>query len=133
MPRDDIARRQHNRDHLRYPSDLTDREWSIIEPFITPAKSGGRPRTTDMREVVNAILYIGDSGCQWRALPGDFPPTSTVRGSFHDWRNAGLWQTMNRVLVASTREPVRSGSVSERRRDRQPEREDHRKRRGFGL
>ena len=57
-----------------------------------------------MREVVNAILYIGASGCQWRALPGDFPPVSTVRGYFHDWRNAGLWQTMNRVLVASTRE-----------------------------
>ena len=95
---------EHNRDHLRYTSDLTDREWSIMEPFIPPAKSGGRPRTTDMREVVNAILYVGGSGCQWRALPRDFPPASTVRGYFHDWRNAGPWQTMNRVLVASTRE-----------------------------
>ena len=57
-----------------------------------------------MREVVNAILYSGGSGCQWRALPRDFPPASTVRGYFYDWRNAGLWQTMNQVLVASTRE-----------------------------
>jgi putative transposase len=104
MPWDDVARCQHNRDHLRYPSDLTDTEWKIVEPFIPPAKPGGRPRTTDMREVVNAILYIGGSGCQWRALPKDFPPTSTVRGYFYDWRDAGLWQTMNRLLVASARE-----------------------------
>lgn len=104
MPWDDIARCQHNRDHLRYPSDLTDREWLIIEPFIPPAKPGGRPRTTDMREVVNAILYLAGGGCQWRALPKDFPPASTVRGYFYDWRDAGLWQTINQLLVASTRE-----------------------------
>ena len=104
MPWDDTARRQHNRDHLRYPSDLTDAEWKIVEPFIPPARPGGRRRTTDMREVVNAILYIGGSGCQWRALPRDFPPPSTVRGYFYDWRNAGLWQTMNHLLVMSTRE-----------------------------
>jgi putative transposase len=104
MPWDDIARCQHNRDHLRYPSDLTDGEWLIIEPFIPPAKPGGRPRTTDMREVVNAILYLAGGGCQWRALPKDFPPTSTVRGYFYDWRDAGLWQTINQLLVASTRE-----------------------------
>ena len=101
MPWDAIARRQHNRDHLRYPSDLTDREWSIMEPFIPPAKSGGRPGTSDMREVVNAILYISGSGCQWRTLPRDFPPASTLRGYFHDWRNAGPWRTMNQVLVAA--------------------------------
>lgn len=104
MPWNDIARRQHNRDHLRYPSDLSNAEWAIIEPFVPPAKPGGRPRTTDMREVVNAILYIGSSGCQWRALPKDFPPASTVRGYFYAWRNAGLWQSMNQLLVASARE-----------------------------
>ncbi len=104
MPWDDIARFQHNRDHLRYPSDLTDREWWIIEPFIPPAKPGGRPRTTDMREVINAILYLAGGGCQWRALPKDFPPASTVRGYFYDWRDAGLWQMINQLLVASTRE-----------------------------
>ena len=104
MPWNDIARRQHNRDHLRYPSDLSNAEWAIIEPFVPPAKPGGRPRTTDMREVVNAILYIGSSGCQWRALPKDFPPASTVRGCFYAWRNARLWQSMNQLLVASARE-----------------------------
>lgn len=104
MPWDDTARRQHNRDQLRYPSDLTDREWSFLEPCIPPARSGGRPRTTDMRQVVNAILYIGGSGCQWRMLPKDFPPVSTVRGYFYDWRDTGLWQTMNHLLVMSVRE-----------------------------
>jgi len=104
MPWDDIARKQHNRDHLRYPSDLTDQEWALIEPFIPPAKSGGRPRKTCMRSVVDAIFFIGIGGCQWRMLPKDFPAVSTVRGYFYAWRNAGLWQTMNHVLVASTRE-----------------------------
>ncbi|KZM38685.1 transposase, partial [Labrenzia sp. OB1] len=73
MPWDDITRKQHNRDDLRYPTDLMDREWAILAPLIPPAKSGGRPRKTDMREVVNAVLYIAGSGCQWRALPKDFP------------------------------------------------------------
>jgi len=103
MPWDDTARRQHNRDHLRYPSDLTDREWALIAPLLPPARPGGRPRTSDMREVMNAILYIAGGGGQWRALPKDFPPTSTVRGYFYAWRNAGLWQTVNHVLVMSTR------------------------------
>ncbi len=104
MPWDDTARVQHNRDYLRYPSDLTDAEWSIIEPLVPAARSGGRPRSTDMREVMNAILYIGGGGCPWRMLPKDFPPTSTVRGYFYDWRDCGLWQTINHLLVMSTRE-----------------------------
>ena len=61
-----------------YPSDLTDQEWAILEPLIPPAKPGGHPRTTDMREVINAILYLDRTGCQWRALPHEFPPWSTV-------------------------------------------------------
>ena len=81
MPWTDITRLQHNRDRLRYPTDLTDREWAVIAPLIPPAKPGGRPRKTNMREVVNAILYIAGSGSQWRALPKDFPPVSTVRGA----------------------------------------------------
>ena len=97
------------------------------------AKSGGPPRTTDMREIVNAILSIGGSGCQWRALPRDFPPASTVRGYFYDWRNAGLWQMMNQVLVASTREPAGREASPTAGVNRQPERQNHRKRRGFGL
>jgi len=104
MPWDDTARKQHSRDGLRYPSDLTDREWNLIEPPLPPAKSGGRPRTTDLRAVSDAMHYIAASGCQWRMLPKDFPPLSTVRGYFYAWRNSGLWQTINHLLVMSTRE-----------------------------
>ena len=104
MPWNDTARKQHNRDHLRYPSDLTDMEWSLVAPLIPPARPGGRPRTTDMREVMNAILYIAGGGGQWRMLPKDFPPPSTVRGYFYAWRNAGFWQTINHLLVMSSRE-----------------------------
>ena len=104
MPWNDIARAEHNRDHLRYPTDLSDEEWAILAPFIRPARSGGRPRTTNMREVMNAIFYVGSSGCQWRMLPKDFPPVSTVRGYFYSWRNTELWQAINHLLVMSTRE-----------------------------
>jgi hypothetical protein len=78
----DIARRGHNRDSARYPSDLRDQEWSRIAPLPPPAKRGGRPRTTCLRAVSNAIVYVGSSGCQWRALPKCFPPVSTVRNYF---------------------------------------------------
>ncbi|WP_137155168.1 IS5 family transposase [Rhizobium sp. FKL33] len=98
------ARREHNRDTLRYPSDLTDREWALIEVLIPPPRSGGRPRKTAMRSVVEAILYIASSGCQWRMLPVDFPPVSTVRGYFHAWRAIGLWETINQLLVMTARE-----------------------------
>jgi putative transposase len=74
----------------RYPTDLTDLEWAILAPFIPLAKAGGRPRTTDMREVVNAIVYVLRSGCQWRMLPKDFPPYQTVYDYFRDWRFAGV-------------------------------------------
>lgn len=99
-----IARAEHNRDHLRFPSDLTDREWALLAPLIPPAKRGGRPRTTDMRAVVEAILFIASSGCQWRMLPGDFPPVSTVRGDFYAWRDTGLLSTINHLLVMTARE-----------------------------
>jgi len=93
MPRDDTARKQYNRDHLRFPGDLTDEAWAIIEPLIPPAKPGGRPRGTDMRGVMNAILYIGSSGCQWRMLPKkDFPPVSTVRNCFIPGGKMGHWR-----------------------------------------
>jgi len=83
---------------------LTDREWALIEPLLPPAKSGGRPRTTELRAVTVAMLYIAISGCQWRMLPKDFSPASTVRGYFYAWRNASLWQTINHLLVMSARE-----------------------------
>ena len=99
-----IARREHSREGLRYPSDMTDAEWALIMPFVPPAKRGGRPRTADMREVVNAILYIASGGCAWRLLPKCFPPVSTVRRYFYAWRDAGLFEAMNTVLVMNLRE-----------------------------
>lgn len=99
-----IARREHSREGLRYPSDMTDREWMVTAPFIPPAKRGGRRRTTDMREVVNALLYIAASGCAWRLLPKCFPPVSTVRRYFYAWRDSGLFDAINMALVMSLRE-----------------------------
>jgi len=104
MPWDDIARKQHSREAMLYPSDLTDQEWAIVSPLLPAAKQGGRPRTTDLRRVLDAIQYVAVSGCQWRMLPKDFPPVSTVRGYFYAWRNDGLWIAINHFLVASTRE-----------------------------
>jgi putative transposase len=100
----EITRRQHRREGLRYPSDLTDAEWAVIAPLLPLARPGGRPRTTDLREVVNAILYLATGGCQWRLLPKDFPPRSTVQRYFYDWRNSGVWQTLNHLLVMTARE-----------------------------
>ncbi len=98
MPWDDTARKQHSRDGLRYPSDLTDREWCLSNRSSS-SEARRPPRTTDLRAVTEAVLYIASSGCQWRMLPKDFPPVSTVRGYFYAWRDAGLWQTINHLLV----------------------------------
>ena len=99
-----------------YPSDLTDAQWKILEPLIPPAKEGGHPRTTEMREVVNAIFYVNRTGCQWRALPHEFPPWSTVWNYFRVWRTTGLWQQMmtslrERVRVKMGREPTPSAGI----------------------
>jgi len=102
----DITRKQHSRAGLRYPSDLRDEEWVLLEPLFPPARPGGRPRSTDMREVLNAILYVATSGCQWRMLPKDFPPLSTVQRYFYVWRNSGLLDTINQLLVMTAREQV---------------------------
>lgn len=99
-----IARREHSREGLRYPSDMTDAEWALAAPFVPPARRGGRPRTSDMREVVNAMLYVAASGCAWRLLPKCFPPVSTVRRYFYAWRDAGLFQAINMVLVMNLRQ-----------------------------
>ena len=89
---------------LRYPTDLTDTEWTLLAPLIPAAKPGGRPRTTDMREVVNAILYSLRSGCQWRMLPQEFPPHQTVYHYFQTWRCAGVWERMHDTLRGDLRE-----------------------------
>ena len=100
----DTARRQHMRKSARYPSDLRDAEWGLIEPMFPAARSGGRPRTTDLRKVMDAILYIASSGCAWAMLPKCFPPVSTVRGYFYAWRNSGLLATINHLLVMVARQ-----------------------------
>lgn len=81
-----------------YPSDLTEEEWAILAPDMPAAVPAGAPRTTDLREVVNAILYRLHNGCAWRALPHDFPPEGTVRDYFHRWRRCGLWARLNDTL-----------------------------------
>jgi transposase len=87
-------RPRYNRDRLRYPSDLTDEEWALAEPLIPPGKPGGGKRTVDMRAVVNGVMYILSTGCQWRSLPKDLPPRSTV----HDYLSLWAWDgTLDRI------------------------------------
>lgn len=100
----EITREQYRREGLRYASDTTDEEWQLMEPLMPPPCRCGRPREVDLREVVNAILYIAATGCQWRALPKDFPPCSTVRYYFYTWRGSGLWRSVNDALVRWMRE-----------------------------
>ena len=83
MPWTETTRRQYRRDDLRYASDLRDAEWTLIAPFMPAEHRLGRPRSADLREVVNAMFYIASTGCQWRQLPKDFPPYSTVQGYFY--------------------------------------------------
>lgn len=99
-----------------YPSDISNEEWTILEPLIPPEKPGGRPRTTDMREVINAIFYLDRTGGQWRALPHEFPPWSTVWSYFRRWRNDGTWARIHqalreRVRVKQGREPTPSAAI----------------------
>jgi putative transposase len=89
-----------------YPSDLSDAEWQIIEPMIPPAKTGGRPREQDMREIVNAIFYLLRAGCSWRMLPHDFPPWQTVYYYFAQWRDGEIFRQMNDMLRAGLRVDV---------------------------
>src|SRR5437773_12236000 len=88
----------------RYPSDLSINEWQVISPLIPPAKRGGRKRTTNMREVVNAIFYIERSGCQWRMIPKDFPPRSTIGEYFYQWSNDGTIKKIHDALRDKVRE-----------------------------
>jgi transposase len=104
MPWTEITRPHYVREGLRYASDLTDAEWKLIEPLVPPPSPIGRPRTTDLRSVVNAILYMASTGCQWRQLPKDFPPYSTVQGYFYDWSRSGLFVSINHALVMAARE-----------------------------
>src|SRR3989442_4344264 len=100
----EITRRKNEREGQRYASDVTDAEWALIEPHMPAAKPLGRPRDTELRDVVDAILYIARTGCQWRMLPKDFPPFTTVQGYFYDWRDDGLFEKINFALLLQARE-----------------------------
>jgi putative transposase len=102
----ETTRVHYRRDELRYASDLKDREWEVIVPFMPKPSRLGRPREVDLRTVVNAILYILATGCQWRALPKDFPPPSTVQGYFYRWRDDRTWHCINDALVRLARQSV---------------------------
>ena len=99
----ELTRRQHARQGGKYASDMSDAEWALMAPLTPPPKTTGRPRTTCLRDVVDALLYIATTGCQWRMLPSDFPPVSTVRGYFYAWRDNGILDDMNRKLVEAAR------------------------------
>jgi putative transposase len=90
------------------PSDLTDEQWPLVEPLI-PVYPGGRPRKTSMRAVVNAVFYILRTGCQWRYLPKDYPPKSTVWGYFNEWRLNGTLETIHDSLRDQVREQEKPG------------------------
>jgi putative transposase len=106
MPWTEITRKHYRRDELRYASDMTDAEWGLIKRLLPRANRRGRPRKTDLRRVVEAVLYILSTGCQWRALPHEFPPYSTVQGYFYAWRDTGRWQKIVSILVRRARKKL---------------------------
>lgn len=87
-----------------YPSDLTDEQWAILEPLLPRPKKIGRPREVDLREIINAILYVTRAGCAWRMLPGDFPHCKTVFYYFTKWRKCGVWKKIHDKLVEQARQ-----------------------------
>ncbi|OQM73805.1 IS5 family transposase [Manganibacter manganicus] len=104
MPWTDITRRDYAREAARYASDLSDGEWALIAPLLPGPRPVGRPRVANLREVVNAILYMASTGCQWRMLPKNFPPFTTVQNYFYAWRDIGILRAVNNTLVMAARE-----------------------------
>jgi transposase len=97
-------RSRYDRSKLRYPSDLTGAEWALIKPLIPRAKRGGGKRTVNIREVVNGLMYVLSTGCQWRAIPKDLPARSTVNGYFHLWTYDGTLDRIHHALYEKCRE-----------------------------
>src|SRR4030042_6349688 len=103
-------------DNKNYPSDLTNEQWKLIEPLLPPAKNGGRPRSTDLRQVINGILYLVRTGCSWRMLPRDFPPWPTVHDYYRKYRHDGTWNKIHEALheqvrINVGREPCPSAAI----------------------
>jgi transposase len=99
-------RARYDRGHLRYPSDLTDDEWKLVEPLIPPGRRGGDKRTVIMREVVNGLMYILSTGCQWRAIPKDLPPRSTLYDYFDLWSWDRTLDLIHHELYVKCREAI---------------------------
>src|SRR5215469_7845632 len=97
-------RARYDRNYLRYPSDLTDAEWALIEPGLPPAKPGGNKRTVNLREIANGLMYILSTGCQWRAIPKDLPPRSTLHDYFDLWSWDGTLDRIHHALYVECRE-----------------------------
>jgi putative transposase len=93
-----------------YPSDMTDAQWEHLAPLVPSAKPGGRPRSVDIRAVVDAIFYRTKTGCQWRQMPRDFPPWSTAAGYYRIWRRNGIWQIIHDALREQVR--IKAGRES---------------------
>jgi|SRR5450759_5025425 putative transposase len=86
-----------------YPSDLKDTQWATLQPLLPVTKTRGRPREVDLREIINGILYLNRTGCQWRALPHDLPPWPTVHDYYRRYRRSGVWPVINDALVTQVR------------------------------
>ena len=97
-------RGRYDRSKLRYPSDLTDEEWTLVAPLIPPGKPGGDKRTVNLREIVNGLMYVLSTGCQWRAIPKDLPPKSTVYDYFDLWTYDGTLDRIHHALYQRCRE-----------------------------
>jgi len=100
----------------RYPTDLTDEQWVILKPHLTKRPGRGAPRRVNLREIINALLYLSRTGCQWRMLPHDLPPWETVYYHFSQWRDDGTWQRVNRELrieirVSVSKDPEPSAAI----------------------
>jgi len=107
--------------NARYPTDLTDAQWCLVEPLVPPALPGGRPREVDMREVLNGSFYHVRGGASWRMLPRDLPPWGTVHYYYRRWRRDGSWQRMHdalrdRVRRAAGRDPRPSAGIIDSQR-----------------